>query len=175
MEHQSATFFERCHATDADPRATVAQRHACWTAWVDYYAQEQPPEQVRYAEGRCDALARGESLPPLPGLGPSVDETYTASYLALSVDTQPEDVAVSATTGDAGATTPSTEAAASLPADADIAHADRTPAPPSGGTSACSTFCVPRWDTCMARCDDQGRGCRGACETHYRTCLGGCY
>lgn len=169
MEHQSTTFFERCHGTDADPRATVAQRHACWTAWVDYYAQEQPPEQVQYARNRCDALGRGESLPPLPGLGPSVPETVTRSYLALSVDS-------SSATNDAGVAATGTDASAGSATDAgSAAGRDHTIAPPAGGSTACSTFCVPRWDQCVARCDDQGRGCRDACQTDYRTCLGGCY
>ncbi|NOY89949.1 MAG: hypothetical protein GXP55_01980 [Deltaproteobacteria bacterium] len=170
MEHQSATFFERCHATDADPRATLDQRQACWTGWLAHYAEDQPPERVRYAETRCDALARGESLPPLPGLGPAVDETYAASYLALSVETHGQETQAGPSAGDAGASAQSADAGA-----ATAPHEDRTMAPPTGGTTACSSFCVPRWGACVRRCDQEGRGCIGACEADYRTCLGGCY
>ena len=66
MVHQSAYYFERCHAADLDGQRTVDERQACWAAWLRHWSGAQPPVRVRYAEQRLAALSRGEAMAPLP-------------------------------------------------------------------------------------------------------------
>ena len=66
MVHQSAYYFERCHAADLDGERTVDERQACWAAWLRHWSSAQPAVRVRYAERRLAALSRGEAMAPLP-------------------------------------------------------------------------------------------------------------
>ncbi|MCA9531637.1 MAG: hypothetical protein KC543_16015 [Myxococcales bacterium] len=66
MMHEGTTYFERCRAGELDPAVSIPQRSACWARWLEYYTDGQPEPRVAYAERRAAALARGETLPPLP-------------------------------------------------------------------------------------------------------------
>ena len=66
MVHQSAYYFERCHAADLDDERSVDERQACWAAWLRHWSSAQPSVRVRYAERRVAALSRGEEMEPLP-------------------------------------------------------------------------------------------------------------
>jgi len=66
MVHQSAYYFERCHAADLDDERTVDERQACWAAWLRHWSSAQPAVRVRYAERRVAGLSRGEAMAPLP-------------------------------------------------------------------------------------------------------------
>ncbi len=70
MVHQSAYYFERCHAADLDDQRTVDERQACWAAWLRHWSSAQPAVRVRYAERRVAALSRGEEMAPLPHESP---------------------------------------------------------------------------------------------------------
>jgi hypothetical protein len=80
MVYQSNAYFERCHTADFDPEVSVEKRRKCWAKWLEHYTVGQPPERVQYARQRLHALERGETMDPLPGLGP-VGTSYRASFL----------------------------------------------------------------------------------------------
>lgn len=81
MVHQSAYYFERCHAADLDEQRSVDERQACWAAWLRHWSSAQPAVRVRYAERRVAALSRGEAMAPLPH--------ESAGEPALADDTPP--------------------------------------------------------------------------------------
>ena len=94
MVHQSAYYFERCHAADLDGERTVAERQACWAAWLRHWSSAQPAVRVRYAERRLAALSRGEAMAPLPFAGDEAPEE--------AGDGPPENVQVLVEASDSG-------------------------------------------------------------------------
>ena len=89
MVHQSAHYFERCHAADLDTQRTVDDRQGCWAAWLRHWADDQPPVRVRYAEQRLVALSRGEAMQPLSdeGLAARADATQPSLTAHVLVET----------------------------------------------------------------------------------------
>lgn len=180
--HQSAAYFERCHGADFDGAVTLQDKQLCWSAWIEHYSDGQPPHRIRYAEDRRDALRRGETLPPLPGVPYTLmGSTHRAAILATAVPdappaepgTEPVDPPDDARTG--AAPGPEPEVDRPEPVDrAPVAERHRPRAPGSEG-SPCMQVCAPRWDGCIRRCDDRERGCMGACEAEHRTCMAGCF
>lgn len=199
MVHQSDTYFEHCHGADLDPRLRVEQKHACWSAWLDHYAEGQAPDRVRYAEERCAALAAGEQLPPLPGTSAAV--SYTSSSLTMpdgamsqeldaASDAAPDSTAEPsddppvlqetppATVETAGGEEPET----SEGPDPDVVQPRRypqvrytPPSPPRMNESPCQSVCDPGWEQCIVPCRQRGEACTVACEVEYRSCMNGCY
>jgi len=169
MVHQSNSFFERCHGADFDSSVTPDQRGQCWSVWLEHYTLGQSPDRLVYARQRIVDIQTGqESVAPMPGMPTSqVEGSYTASYLSLGApDTVPESPDQTETTDEATA-----EATASAaPSEAQ----PRRPRAPNADHE-CSEVCEPRWDACIARCDNPHGACRHTCETHHSTCLAGCF
>lgn len=45
---------------------TPEKRRACWSEWLEEWADGQPPENIRYAEMRLQQLSVDDSTRPLP-------------------------------------------------------------------------------------------------------------
>lgn len=161
---QSRVYFERCYAADFDPRIALAEKHACWTAWLQHYTHGQPQERGEYARERVYAIEHGESVPRLPGLpqaalGPRTATPVTA--VSAAAEEEPE----------------ITEA---LPADR-VEMPRRRPrrdrhAPPLPRTAnpACAAAaCEPAWRECMDACDAEA--CETACGVELSACARGCF
>lgn len=146
MVHQSNTYFEHCHAADLNPERTMEQRKACWSAWLEHYAEPQPPERRAYASARIEAIERGESLHPLPDV-----TTYRAAFLGS--DGEPEEAA----TDDPQQVTGEVAPVASISSD------------------PCINVCTPRLTTCLGQCGPRGADCLTACRAEHNVCLRGCY
>lgn len=204
MVHQSAYYFERCHAADLDDERTVDERQACWAAWLRHWSSAQPAVRVRYAERRLAALSRGEAMAPLPH--------ESAGEPALADDAPPgsAQVLVEASTSGGpprievapGEANPQgngegdeTEAAVAAATTDDRADDDPIdplrpgpppppvrqpppapppPAPVQEGTHPCTDLCNPRWEICVRQCGNRGAPCVNACRSEYRVCMGAC-
>lgn len=162
----SRVYFERCYAADFDPRIAVAEKHACWTAWLEHYTIGQPPERAEYARERIYAIEHGESVPRLPGL-PQVAFGPRAAA-PVTVASTPEEP-------------PPVEPAEPLPADR-IELPRRRPrrdrhAPPLPRTAnpACAAVaCESAWRACIDACDGAAP-CETACEVELAACARGCF
>lgn len=147
MMHQSNTYFEHCHAAELNPERTMDERKACWSAWLEYYAEPQPPERRAYAAGRIAAIERGESLNPLPDV-----TTYRAAFLSSDGErVEPENPDPA-------------QAPEVTPASAQV-----------GSSDPCINVCTPRLNSCLAQCGARGRDCMTACRAENNVCLRGCY
>ena len=158
MVHQSNAYFERCHAADFD--ATVRQdlRRECWARWLEHYTPGQPPDRVEYAQHRLGALDDGERIEPLPGMrATALGSSHTASFLTTTSD---------------GDTAPTTAETAEEPG---IETPVVVRPPPPTAIGPCADVCAPRWDQCIAQCDNRANGCTEACEHEHRTCMRGCF
>jgi hypothetical protein len=174
--HQSTAYFERCHAADFDPSVSLEQKEQCWATWLQYYTHGQPPHRVSYATERREALSRGEEVEPLPGVSyAAVDASQRSEYLTAGGSTEP------VPTVSPPEPAPSPEQADNAPPEPGPVEPEaaprerRLPGPPGRPHGACVPICNPRWDSCVARCEDGVRQCRDACETEHRTCMAGCY
>lgn len=56
-----------------------------------------------------------------------------------------------------------------------VIEAQRELPEPPVTQGACARVCTPRWNVCIARCDDRPASCREACVTEHRTCMRGCF
>lgn len=160
----SRVYFERCYAADFDPRIPLAQKHACWTAWLEHYAGGQPPERASYARERRSAIEQGESVPRLPGLpevamGPRAAAPVTAASEELEVTT-------------------------AEPATADEEALDRPrrrerryarPLPRTSNPSCAARACEGAWRECLERCPDDRQPCQTACTVELQACSRGCF
>lgn len=160
----SRVYFERCYAADFDARIPLAEKHACWTAWLEHYTGGQPPERARYARERIYAIEHGESVPRLPGLpeatiGPQTVTPVTASSEeAPAADPPPpENVDVQ----DMPRPRPRTRRA--------------PPLPRTSNQECAARACVEPWRACVDRCPDDRRACETACEVELQACARGCF
>lgn len=152
MVQQSTEYFERCHAADLDPRRTVEQRQACWSAWLEHYAGFQSADRAGYAQERLAALGRGEAMPQLPGLEAAGASVNAAAMVSVGYEPR---------------------RGADLPRDAQAAMA--APAPSTLDADPCVRVCAPRQAACVARCDAERGECVTACAAEHRVCLRACY
>lgn len=177
---QSTTYFERCHAADADPNLSVEDKLACWDVWLAHYTYGQSSHRVRYAERRRAGLTQGERVPPLPGGDRAQVHTLRPEHASNEAAL---DVAA-----DRAAPPPEAieQPQASLtfsnrPPDVasrrEIRARDRQrpPPPPTRSETPCAHLCDPKWDRCAAPCVNRQRGCLAACRTEHRICLSACY
>jgi len=165
---QSRVYFERCYAADFDPRIPVAEKHACWNAWMEHYTLGQPRDRRDYAEERIYAIEHGESVPRLPGLpeaalGPTRAVTVTA---ASGPTTDPVERAAAPRTADEE----------ELPERPRRGH-DYTPPVPQTNNPTCATSaCESGWQSCLDSCPEHGDdACQTACEVELQACARGCF
>ncbi|MGB5697673.1 MAG: hypothetical protein WBM46_18620 [Polyangiales bacterium] len=59
---------------------TPDQRRQCWSQWAKEHSEDQPPEQVAYAEMRLQQLALDASTRPLPNQAPVPRAAYEHEY-----------------------------------------------------------------------------------------------
>ncbi len=164
---QSRVYFERCYAADFDPSIAAAEKHACWTAWLEHYTNGQPPERGDYARERVYAIEHGESVPRLPGLPQAA--LGPRAVTPVTVASAPEEP-------------PAPEEAPVLPVDRVQLEERREPrrdrhAPPLPRTAnpACaSAACEPAWRECIDACDGT-EACETACEVELAACARGCF
>ncbi len=160
---QSRVYFERCYAADFDATVPLAEKHACWSAWLEHYTRGQERERLRYANERVFAIEHGESVPRLPGLpratlGPTSATPVTAASETLE---------------------PEVEAP---PSQADREDAPRTrasrrlaPMPRTSNPACAAQACEPDWRSCVERCPEDRPGCETACELELQACARGCF
>ncbi|MBO6934614.1 MAG: hypothetical protein JJ863_06560 [Deltaproteobacteria bacterium] len=198
MVHQSAYYFERCHAADLDDQRTVDERQACWAAWLRHWSSAQPAVRVRYAERRLAALSRGEAMAPLPHEAPGEpavahDAPAGSAQVLVEASTNGGPPRIEVAPGEANPQGEASESSAETPvetADRDPIDPsrpgpppppvrERPPAPPppapiTDGSHPCTDLCNPRWDICVRQCGDRGAPCFNACRSEYRVCMGAC-
>ena len=146
MVHQSNTYFEHCHAADLDPERTMDERKQCWGAWLEHYADSQPPERRAYASERIAAIERGEAIHPLPDV-----TTYRAAFLS----------------SDGEEVEPENPDPAQLPRDVEPTA--------TISSDPCINVCTPRLTACLDQCGARGQDCLTACRAEHNVCLRGCY
>lgn len=164
---QSRVYFERCYAADFDTRIAVAEKHACWTAWLEHYTIGQPEDRRDYAQERIYAIEHGESVPRLPGL----PEVALGPRTAMPV-----------TAASIPAEEPTEEPAETPPVDRvemprhRHSRRDRMPPLPRTANPACAAVaCEPAWRTCIDACPEDSRACETACELELSACARGCF
>lgn len=168
MLEQSRTYFERCHAADLDPEVPVAEKEECWALWLDRYTAGQAPEVVAYATKRQRALARGETLPPLPGMGGDAEPALQ------SIGPAPESSADGGAEGDRVHSASEDRPGLACGGSPEPGP-PRCPSPPGVDVGPCADVCNPRWYRCASQCVEPDSRCLEACEIEHRTCMGGCY
>lgn len=84
MVHDGNRYFERCYGADFDVDRSLADREACWQAWIAHYSRNQSTARVDYAMLRVEALQSGEPGPELPGVnaGPKASPAQSVVDLA---------------------------------------------------------------------------------------------
>ncbi len=161
-------YFERCYAADFDTRIAVAEKHACWTAWLEHYTIGQPQDRREYARDRVYAIEHGESVPRLPGLpeaalGPRTAMPVTAASLPAEEAVEEEP-----------AETPPVDTV-EMPRER-RARRDRTPPLPRTANPACAAVaCEPAWQRCVESGPDGSRACDTACGVELSACARGCF
>lgn len=128
----------------------MAERQACWAAWLEYYGAYQSADRTAYARNRLGALARGEAVPVLPELWRGNESAEVA------VSTESERVR-----------------SADLPRS--LRAAEKRAGSEGGPAAPCVRVCEPRRAACVARCDGDRGECVTACATEYRVCSRGCF
>jgi hypothetical protein len=188
---QSRVYFERCYAADFDPRISLAEKHACWTSWLEHYTSAQPPERAEYARRRVDGIEHGESVPQLPQPVPDrrsprelleVRSPLVGTAGGTSFEGQASEGRASEGQGSPeglGATEPSTPDRApvsSLPGPTARRRRPRhLPALPRTANPACAAAaCEPAWRACDDVCDG-AEACETACEIELTACARGCF
>lgn len=159
----SRVYFERCYAADFDSRIPLAEKHACWTAWLEHYTSGQPRERHVYARDRIFAIEQGESLPRLPGTPEAVVSTRVTPVISPS-----EEV----------------ETVAPAPANVDEEEMERPrprarrrepPIPRTANPICAARACEAAWRTCVGRCPEDMDACDMACEVELQACARGCF
>jgi hypothetical protein len=132
--HRSEVYFERCYAADFDPAVAIAQRRACWLAWMEHWQADQPPDRVDYVRERVlrldperaaiVALATGAD--DSPDAAPEIAAEATVMTEAMGRDaTGGESAPSDVTAGDADAgVVASTDAGAEIVAGAGDPNAE---------------------------------------------------
>ncbi len=158
-------YFERCYAADFDTRIALAEKHACWTAWLQHYTIGQPEERRDYAHERVYAIEHGESVPRLPGLpeaalGPrTVMPVTAASVPGDDPEEEPSE--------------PPPVNRVELPEDE---HRRRPrPMPRTANPACAAAACEPAWRHCIESCPDGARACQTACQLELSACARGCF
>lgn len=160
---QSRVYFERCYAADFDARIPLAEKHACWSAWLEHYTHGQARDRVAYAQERVFAIEHGESVPRLPGLptatvGPTSATPVTAVSQPLMADP----------------TVPPAQAEdEELRRDRDRPRL--RPMPRTANPACAARACEPAWRTCIDACQQHDAGCENACELELHACARGCF
>lgn len=162
-------YFERCYSADFDTRIALAEKHACWTAWLEHYTSGQPQDRADYARERVYAIEHGESVPRLPGLpsaalGPRTVMPVTAASMPAE-DPGPE----------AATEAPPVEAV-ELPRER-RSRRDRLRArlPRTANPACAAAACEPAWRQCIESCPEDSRACETACELELSACARGCF
>ncbi|MGE0787518.1 MAG: hypothetical protein AB7S26_17725 [Sandaracinaceae bacterium] len=143
---QSHVYFERCYAADFDALIPPAQKHACWSAWLEHYTAGLPQDRVRYARERVAAIEHGEVVPRMRGL----EEPESAS--------------------DVSGVAPSF-ASANEPED----DPNPRPLPHTASPACAARACEPHYRRCLGRCDIPSQECSAACEVELQACARGCF
>jgi hypothetical protein len=167
QSQQSRVYFERCYAADFDPRIVVAEKRACWTAWLEHYTIAQPEERREYARARVHAIEQGESVPRLPGL-PQAAMGPRAFTPVMAVSAPPEEEEAAAISADA------------VPADeVDLPRRRRraraAPLPRTGNAICAAIACEPAWRRCVDTCPAGAAACETACNVELNACARGCF
>lgn len=160
---QGRVYFERCYAADFDPRVALADKHACWTAWLAHYTSGQPVDRGDYARQRIYAIEHGESVPRLPGLpaaalGPRSAAPITAASTSLTED-------------DAERAAPERPERRRRRSRRER-HAP--PLPRNSNPTCAATACEQAWRACYDTCDG-ARPCETACQIELTACARGCF
>lgn len=195
--HLAEAYFERCYAGDRDALATDVERHDCWRAWLEHYAEGQAIERVDYAEERVItldpdrrailAIALTEDVDEAPSFETAVVETpvLEASVVETPAPIVEAPVTEAPITHDAVDPPATTEldrardAEAALEAEraarAAELHRRHRPIAPTTSAPRCAAACEPAWVTCVDACAEGEDACVRACRLSYRTCSRGCY
>lgn len=161
---QSRVYFERCYAADFDPRVALAEKHACWTAWMAHYTSGQPAERAEYARARLYAIEHGESVPRLPGLPAAALGPRSAAPVTATATAEEE-------VSDGPGAVPAEETAPPRRR----RRADYAPPLPRTTNPSCAaTACEAAWRTCHEACNEV-RACETACEIELTACARGCF
>lgn len=156
---QGHVYFERCYAADFDPQIPLAEKHACWNAWLSHYTTGQSRERVRYARRRLYQIEHGRPVPRLPGLPEAGADS--------------RDVVAISEPGPAESTRGANESSPAEPAEM---AADRESPLPQNTNPACAALaCEPAWRACMAECADNHYPCQDACRVELHACARGCF
>lgn len=153
MMHESAVYFERCHAAELMDDVSTADRADCWQRWVEWYSYGQEPARILYARERIAFLSQGELVEPLPT--PAAAQAPDAPL--------PE-------------SPPAMEGQGTVPQP--HVYVPGIPSPRTDRENpVCVRVCRPRWDICAAPCaeDPNRRACLGACQSEYTNCMHACY
>ncbi len=157
-------YFERCYAADFDARIPLAEKHACWSAWLEHYTVGQPAERASYARERVFAIEHGESVPRLPGLPEAaIGPRSVTPITAASEELEPPEQA------------PSTidEEAIERPHPRPRRYA--SPVPRTSNEPCAARACAPAWRSCVDRCLEESEECETACEVELQACARGCF
>ena len=161
----SRIYFERCYAADFDARIPLAEKHACWTAWLEHYTEGQPPERARYARERLYAIEHGESVPRLPGLPEAAIGPQRVTPVMAASEERPEPVQEEYDTVDEE----------DMPRPRPRRRRRVSPMPRTSNQECAARACAEPWNDCIQRCPEDRESCETACEVELQACARGCF
>lgn len=156
-------YFERCYAADFDSRIPLAEKHACWTAWLEHYTTDQPRDRYAYARERIFAIEQGESLPRLPGTPEAVVSSRVTPVISPSEEVEIE-------TDEPGNID---DEVMDRPRPRE--HRREPPLPRTANAICAARACETAWRSCVGRCAANLDACDMACEVELQACARGCF
>jgi len=168
--HEGTIRFEHCYRMDLEPRASAAQRHACWQLWVGSYTLGQPRDRTDYALHRLHAFDDKNAPVPELTLGGEPRPEERQFYLVVpgptSVHATPPPIATVVQTAEAldspdGGLPPS-----------ERAKTGEGKEPPS---ASCATSCQSDWQSCESACTAGKSAECATCKSTYSKCMRHCF
>lgn len=169
----SRVYFERCYAADFDARIPLAEKHACWTAWLEHYTDGQPPERARYARERVYAIEHGESVPRLPGIPDVAMGPRQAT--PMTVSSEEREIVVAEPEPEPEPPPPTTVDDEDMPVPRPRERRRRVRIPRTSNQACALRACAPAYEACLDRCPEDRDACETACEVELQACARGCF
>jgi len=166
----SRIYFERCYAADFDSRIPLAEKHACWSAWLQHYTMGQPVERSTYAQERVYAIEHGESVPRLPGLPEAAIGPRSATPITVA-----SEQATAQARDEEAQPVPANVDEERLPAPRPRTRRRASPLPRTSNPECAARACEEPWRACTDRCPAHRAACQTACEVELQACARGCF
>lgn len=151
--YQGNAAFEYCYAAEQKPKVTLAQREACWSAWLAHYTRHQDLNRVDYALRRQEALQMGDPTPPPPAIASSAGSEGPADPATLGFGVTDEGDPIRS---------PNSMKPYAVEGD-------------NSAKTGCLVTCEQLSVECIHACQPGFEPCLETCKADQRICLGGCY